>query len=113
MENAVSQSQLTSRKPPGRVGGLDRDAIMLRLPIVAQEISLAVSACVSPLNSVRGRGVIGFHGTGDTDGIVSSADPTPVRVSGLQAMSPRKYCQTPCSRQIICNCRYGKCSTKQ
>jgi hypothetical protein len=41
------------------------------------------------------------------------ADASPLRFRGFHARSPRKYCQRPCNRQIICNCRYGKCSKKQ
>jgi len=44
-------------------------------------------------------------GTGDEPVLSRSTDSCPWRFSGLQAMSPRKYCQRPCNRQIICSCR--------
>lgn len=37
----------------------------------------------------------------------------PLRLREPQAWFPRKYCQKPRSRQIMCNWRYGKCSRKQ
>jgi len=33
------------------------------------------------------------------------ADSSPLRFSGFQTLSPRRYCQRPCSRQIMCSCR--------
>src|SRR5437870_6663388 len=33
------------------------------------------------------------------------ADAMPLRFRGLQTLSPRRYCERPCSRQIMCNCR--------
>ena len=44
-------------------------------------------------------------GAGDEPVFSASTDSCPCRFSGLQTISPRKYCQMPCNRQIICNCR--------
>jgi len=57
-----------------------------------------------------GKGVGGGHpirfGAPQTVGLVD----IPTRFTSCHRISPRRYCQMPCSRQNIVSCRYGKCS---
>ena len=46
-------------------------------------------------------------------GYCALAEARPLRFNSFHSRSPRKYCQRPCSREIMCNCRQGKCLRKQ